>query len=490
MKGFVLTVKTTCYQVLILSIVLFASSYGGVAYAADTGGYPWSDATLIRASTYDWGYRTCQPAMVQARTCSAHYGYKDGVTYHESDPWKYDVRNCTSFVALRIHETYQISLKGWGDAKNWDEAAIKQGYVVNGSPKIGDIAIWNSGTYGHVAFVVSTNVDGSVNIEQYNKGGKGEFSRQSRVRADSYIHVAPIIAPRPAIVIPTISQVVVQAVTESLPVSPLPIEKPVVPQVAQVPAQTTTPVDTDPVVANPDVSYFVESQAGKNIKAYAVKHKNTKSGKVEIHSTDVTSQDATWSAETVTPEIVQTPKATSYAIADHNGDGQNDMYQIGYSNTDSKKVEISVLDGSKSYATYLGKWVTSEDQHSPKDAWYTLADYNGDSVLDLYQVWHNNTVDSLVHVSVLDGKTDFRQQLSIFALPEPTHKSLEVYYMLGDHNNDGNYDIYQIHHNNTASEKIEIKVFDGHIQGSIISRWTSESPRYSGEGPDLQEAAK
>lgn len=486
MKGFVSTLKTVSCQVVSLSLVLFASSYGGIAYAAETGGYPWADATLIRASTYDWGYRTCQQPMVQAKTCSAHYGYKDGVTYHESDPWKYDVRNCTSFVAWRVHNTFQVSIKGWGDAKNWDAMAQKQGYAVSNVPKIGDIAVWNSGKYGHVAFVATTNLDGSVNVEQYNKGGKGEFSRQSRVRADSYIHVAPQITPRPVIEVPAITQSVVQAVTESLPVQPLPQEKTVVipePQITQAPVATA---GVTPVVVEQDVSYFVESQAGKQIKAYAIKHKNTKSGKVEIHSTDVTSPDATWSAEIVTPEPVQLPRATTYAVADHNGDGVHDMYQIVYSNTDSKKVEVSVLDGARGYAEYLGKWVTSEDQHALKDTWYTLADYNGDSQLDLYQVWHNNTADGLVRMSILDGRMEFKQQLASYTLPEPKHETLDVYYMVGDHNNDSKIDLYQVLHNNTLSGKIEIKVFDGQEQGAVISRWTSESPLYSGEGPDLQ----
>lgn len=492
MKGIIKILRTTCSHLLMVSLILFGTSYGGVAYAADTGGYPWADATLIRASTYDWGYRNCQPAMVQAKTCSAHYGYKDGVTYHESDPWKYDVRNCTSYVAWRVNDMYQINLRGWGDAKNWSAMAQKQGFVVNNSPKTGDIAVWNSGRYGHVAFVTSVNLDGSVNVEQYNKGGNGEFSRQSRVRANSYIHVAPIVTSRPPIEIPVLSQTVVQAVTESLPVNPLPEDKPIVP--VQPASQISAPSviapkvsEPTPEVVNQDVSYFVESQAGKNIKAYAIKHRNTKSGKIEVHSTDVTSRDATWSAEKVTLQSIQTPRATAFAIADHNGDGVNDMYQIVYSNTDSKKVEISVLDGSKDYTTYIGSWVSAEEHHGLKDAWYSLADFNGDSILDLYQVWHNNTADNFIHVSVLDGKSEYKQYLTSYVLPESKHDSLDAYYMLGDHNNDGMNDVYQVLHNNTASGNTEIKVFDGLKSGVIMSRWNSDTHQYSGEGPNLQD---
>lgn len=488
MKGFITIIRDACCTTVAASVLLFFSSYGGVAYAAETGGYPWANATLVKASTYDWGYRDCQPEMIQAKTCSAHYGYKDGLMYHQSDPWKYDVRNCTSFVAWRVNQAFQLNLRGWGNAKNWSTVARVQGYTVNSVPKMGDIAVWDGGIYGHVAYVVAVNVDGSVNVEQYNKAGKGEYSRQSRVRANSYIHVAPAISLPPAIEVPVIEPSVVQSVTSALPISPLPEdkEKIVVPE----PTQQSTTSDASPVASNPDVSYFIGGNQDKGIKAYAIKHKNTKSGKVEIHTNNITDTTEAWSAEVITPEILQQPRITAYSIADHNGDGIDDMYQISYGNTDSKKVEIHVVDGSKAYSTYLGKWTTEEVQHSPNDVSYTLADSNGDGVLDLYQLWHNNTPDGLVHVKILDGNQGFIKYIEDYVLPETQHDAMDVYYLIGDHNNDGKNDIYQILHNKTASSKVEIRVFDGQLStGLVMSKWTSETPLYSGHGPSLQNIA-
>lgn len=493
MKGFIHIFNKGINVIIIFSMIVFSSSFGVTAYAAETGGYPWADAELVRASSYDWGYRNCQPPMVQARTCSAHYGYKDGLRYHESDPWKYDVRNCTSFVAWRVNQTYNIEIRGWGNAKNWDDMARKQDIPVSTTARVGDIAVWNGGEYGHVAYVTEVNLDGSVNVEQYNKAGRGEFSRQSRVRANVYVHVAPVIVATPPIQIPIISQTAIASVSQALPIQPLPEDKPVVQ--TQPPAAATlsaNSAETKPaeVIQNQDVSYHISPSGDKDVKAYAIRHKNTKSGKVEIHSTNVKSPDATWSAETVTPEVVQLPRETIYAIADHNADGINDMYQISYANTDSKKVEVSVLDGAQNYASYLGKWVTTEDQHSAKDVWYSVADHNGDGALDLYQVWQHHTADNFVHVSVKDERSGFTNQLTNYALPSNTHDALDGYYMLGDHNNDGKIDIFQILHNKTVSGKIEIKVFDGQVlgtQGAVMSGWTSDSPVYVGEGPNLQE---
>lgn len=488
MKGFI-HIKNGFYGAVISSLVLLSSNFGMTAYAADTGGYPWADAELIRASTYDWGYKFCQPDMVQARTCSTHYGYKDGIRYHESDPWKYDVRNCTSFVAWRINQTYKIEIQSWGNANNWVNVARKQGYSVSTNARVGDIAVWNGGEYGHVAYVTDVNLDGSVNVEQYNKAGRGEFSRQSRVHSNVYIHIAPAIVAVPPIEIPAISLAAVQSVSESLPIKPLPEDKPIVqsPTPAEVVQPIVTPEFTKPeIIQNQDVSYHISTTTDNEVKAYAIKHKNTKSGKVEIHTSDVINPEATWSAETITPEPVGLTRETTYAIADHNADGVNDMYQITYANTESKKVEVSILDGSQNYARYLSKWTSVEAQHTANDVWYEVADYNGDGSLDLYQIWHNNTANMLVQVSVLDGKSGFTNQLTKYELPSENHDALDAYYMIGDHNDDGKIDIFQISHNKTKSGKTEIKVFDGREpQGATLSRWTSDQPLYRGNGPNL-----
>lgn len=478
--------------IIIVSIVVSTVTVSGDVFAADNGGYPWADATLIRAATYDWGYTVCQPLMEQAKTCSAHNSYKNAVKYYESDPWKYDVKNCTSFVAWRVNQAYKLNLVGWGDAKNWDTMGQKAGYNVNNQPNYGDIAVWNSGNYGHVAFVTQVNGDGSVNVEQYNKAGKGEYSRQSRVRADTYIHIAPIISFAPPRAIPTNSQTVISNVTTNTPITPLPDMKKtlenkesVQPQAVPV-KQVSSFVETN---TTDDVSYYVGSTSTKGVRAYAIKHNNTTSGKLEIHTADVTTDSTKWSEESVTPESIQQPQLSSYAIADQNADGNNDIYKISYSNTDTKKVEINILDGSREFKTYLGKWTMDENQHLQNEVSYEIADQNGDGKLDLYQIWHSNTFDNLIHITVFDGQSGYKKILLNMQLPESTHDYNDVYYMIGDHNDDGTIDIYQILHNNTSSGKTEIKVFDGSSESSnkILSHWSSYQPLYKGAGPSFRD---
>ena len=56
----------------------------------------------------------------------------------------------------------------WGNATNWDNAARAAGIPVYKTPKVGDIAVRDSGTWGHVAYVAKVNADGSFMVEEYN----------------------------------------------------------------------------------------------------------------------------------------------------------------------------------------------------------------------------------------------------------------------------------------------------------------------------------
>lgn len=97
-------------------------------------------------------------------------------------------RNCTDFVAWKIGLRWnQIADGRNGHAAGWKQGWIERGRSVGTAPKVGSVAWWNRGSYGHVAYVVAVNPDGSAVVEQYNAGGGGEFSTQT-VRADAYLY--------------------------------------------------------------------------------------------------------------------------------------------------------------------------------------------------------------------------------------------------------------------------------------------------------------
>ncbi len=97
-------------------------------------------------------------------------------------------RNCTDFVAWKIGLPWsQIADGSNGHAAGWKQGWISRGRSVGTAPQVGAVAWWDRGSYGHVAYVVAVNPDGSAVVEQYNAGGTGEFSIQT-VRADSYLY--------------------------------------------------------------------------------------------------------------------------------------------------------------------------------------------------------------------------------------------------------------------------------------------------------------
>ena len=112
-------------------------------------------------------------------------GVKDDYPYRGQgtgvDPWNFYKGQCTSFAAWRVNHNLGIrfsnSYKGqhWGNAEHWDNAARAAGIPVYKTPKVGDIAVRSSGTYGHVAYVAKVNADGTFMVEEYN-----------HVRSDTY----------------------------------------------------------------------------------------------------------------------------------------------------------------------------------------------------------------------------------------------------------------------------------------------------------------
>jgi len=137
------------------------------------GGYPW-DSARPTGQVYDWWIDQ-----------NGNGRFDRG---EDIDPYSYNYRNCTSFAAWDEAKWGVSMPRGLGNAKNWDDNAPKYGYGVDTSPRDGDVAVWNAGAYGHVAFVDSVNPDGSVNVSQYNRNGRGEFTQEPNRRADAYIH--------------------------------------------------------------------------------------------------------------------------------------------------------------------------------------------------------------------------------------------------------------------------------------------------------------
>jgi surface antigen len=108
------------------------------------------------------------------------------------DSWGYYNRECTSFVAWRLHSRNGFEMpRAIGNAGGWGSWFAARGYAVNGTPAVGAIAE----SSGHVAWVESVNGDGTVTVEEYNYNYQGTYrERRVTVSAFRYIHVKDISA--------------------------------------------------------------------------------------------------------------------------------------------------------------------------------------------------------------------------------------------------------------------------------------------------------
>jgi surface antigen len=122
--------------------------------------------------------RKPQPVKL-ASTSSASYPWAS-VPFPNSlpDPWGMYKRQCVSYTAWKVSNSgrHMPYWGGRGDAKRWDDNARSAGIPVDTKPRVGDVAVSNAGSYGHVMYVEAVNGDGTVNISQYNAHLDGKYS--------------------------------------------------------------------------------------------------------------------------------------------------------------------------------------------------------------------------------------------------------------------------------------------------------------------------
>jgi surface antigen len=130
----------------------------------------------------------------------------------QMDSWGFNARQCTSYVAWRLHQSGDAAFQDnmiaptgrsvqWGNADHWAIAARQLGYVVSKTPAVGTVAQWNSfekssykgwtitaSAYGHVAYVVAVYSDGSVKVDEYDATRSHGFSTE-RLRAPRFLYI-------------------------------------------------------------------------------------------------------------------------------------------------------------------------------------------------------------------------------------------------------------------------------------------------------------
>lgn len=93
------------------------------------------------------------------------------------DSWGMYNRECVSFTAWKVWNSgrHMPYWGGVGNANQWDDNARAEGIPVDSHPRVGDVAISNSGPWGHAMYVEAVG-NGSIYISQYNADYTGHYS--------------------------------------------------------------------------------------------------------------------------------------------------------------------------------------------------------------------------------------------------------------------------------------------------------------------------
>lgn len=97
------------------------------------------------------------------------------------DRWGYCTRQCVSYVAWAVERSGKKAPMYWGNARDWYSAALSAssqaaGIRVDRTPTKDSVAVYTSGSYGHVQYVEDVNGNGTMRISQYNAELTGQYS--------------------------------------------------------------------------------------------------------------------------------------------------------------------------------------------------------------------------------------------------------------------------------------------------------------------------
>ncbi len=126
-----------------------------------------------------------QAAIISSYSSNVRYGGTGSYPWanvdfpnNYPDPWGMYKRQCVSYTAWKVASSGRAMpyWGGRGNASQWDDNARAAGIPVDGNPKVGDVAVNNSGYYGHVMYVESILGNGKVRVSQYNANWDGNYS--------------------------------------------------------------------------------------------------------------------------------------------------------------------------------------------------------------------------------------------------------------------------------------------------------------------------
>ncbi|MFC1644918.1 CHAP domain-containing protein [Patescibacteria group bacterium] len=188
-------------KAFVLSVFLASSAYATYPYdSVCPGGYePYADPLVANANIPGGIIFESVDYWEEGLDDENHFEEEDD---YWVDQWRFAQCNCTSYVAYRLNGVSSIGFDNqyrltgndaWGDGRNWGAAADLANISRDDNPLPGDVAYWDKGTWGHVAFVEKVNYDASGNatsvyVTEYNYSPAHDLGNRT-IQLDDEEHV-------------------------------------------------------------------------------------------------------------------------------------------------------------------------------------------------------------------------------------------------------------------------------------------------------------
>ncbi|KAK6532926.1 hypothetical protein TWF281_007098 [Arthrobotrys megalospora] len=226
----------------------------------------------------------------------------------------------------------------------------------------------------------------------------------------------------------------------------------------------------------PDGSWSFQDYTGDGIPDLIyIKTQNTASGKVEVHVATSESNYKTFVLRIATVFPIDPPFSGTWLTGYYTGGPKPDLIYIKTVGTSANFVEVYIANASSDYQTITLRATTIYPENNSGYGTWTLADFNGDGLLDLIYIKSRSTSSGKVAVSVASGASNFRDIIFNFATGIPnTYTGL---WGITKNPTSNKLDLIWLNNEFTASGKVEVFVLSG--AGDYL-RWDRAVPSIFG----------
>lgn len=183
--------------------------------------------------------------------------------------------------------------------------------------------------------------------------------------------------------------------------------------------QTGTPV---PVSSYLDYQFaFGDYNLDGTLDFYWLKYHNSDTNTIQVHVLSGATNFQTPLLDTGTY-----PAQGSYAewqldLGDYNYDNRPDLYAV-HLNASGGSTDLHIINGATAYSSPLLDVVTALGLVTVDQSQFKVADYDGNGRSDLYQIRLNNTASGKVEVNIMNGAGNYQSWLANLVTPHaPTY---------------------------------------------------------------------